>query len=159
MAWHHYYSGEIAEMETAVRALRELYPEAHWSEFFLGWLRERQHRLAEAADAFERAVTAGKGAPVMKTAAVRAAALAGYRERARAGLKSLEATAATRYVSSYEIALIYAALGETEMAFEALDKAYEERSGWLAYISVEPRLDNLRADPRFNALVRRIREG
>ena len=157
MAWHHYYSGEIAEMETAVQGLRELYPEAHWSEFFLGWLRERQHRLAEAADSFERAVTAAKGAPVMKTVAVRAAALAGNRERARTGLQSLKATAASRYVSSYEIALIYAALEETEMAFEALEKAYEERSAWLAYISVEPRLDDLRADPRFNALVRRVR--
>ena len=114
MAWHHYYSGEIAEMETAVGGLRELYPEAHWSEFFLGWLRERQHRLAEAADSFERAVTAAKGAPVMKTVAVRAAALAGYRERARTGLQSLKATAASRYVSSYEIALIHAALEETE---------------------------------------------
>jgi TolB-like protein len=157
MAWHYYYSGEIPEMEAAVTGLRELYPEAHWSEFFLGWLRERQHRLADAADTFERAVTAAKGAPVMRTVAVRAAALAGYREKARAGLESLKAIARERYVSSYEIALIHAALEETEKAFESLEKAYEERSAWLAYVRVEPRLDNLRADPRFSALLQRVR--
>jgi TolB-like protein len=157
MAWHYYYSGEIPKMEAAVTGLRELYPEAHWSEFFLGWLRERQHRLADAADAFERAVTAAKGAPVMRTVAVRAAALAGYREKARAGLESLKAIARERYVSSYEVALIHAALEETEKAFDSLEKAYEERSAWLAYIRVEPRLDNLRADPRFSALLQRVR--
>jgi tetratricopeptide (TPR) repeat protein len=75
LAWHHYYAGEIPEMEASVAALRELYPEAHWSEFFLGWLRERQGRVQDAAAAFERAVTAAKGMLVMRTVVIRAAAL------------------------------------------------------------------------------------
>jgi TolB-like protein/Tfp pilus assembly protein PilF len=157
LAWHHYYAGEIPEMEASVAALRELYPEAHWSEFFLGWLRERQGRVQDAAAAFERAVTAAKGMLVMRTVAIRAAALAGRREEARAELGSLKEIARERYVAAYEIALIHAALEESDETFDYLDRAYEERSAWLVYLAVEPRLNSLRADPRFGSLLRRVR--
>ena len=75
---------------------------------------------------------------------------------ARKILLELEEAAEQRYVSPYDIATIYAALGEKDQAFAWLEKAYEERSGWLAYLQVNPILDNLRPDPRFASLVRRI---
>ena len=49
--------------------------------------------------------------------------------------------------------MIHAALGERDPAFDWLDRAYEERSAWLPYIRVEPRLDPLRNDERFTSLV------
>ena len=48
-------------------------------------------------------------------------------------------------------------LGEKDMAFEWLEKAYRERSGRLVYIGVERAFDPLRSDPRFQDLVKRIR--
>ena len=53
-------------------------------------------------------------------------------------------------------AVIYAQLGDKDKAMEFLEKAYERREFWMAYLQVEPRLDNLRGDPRFDALVRRV---
>ena len=45
---------------------------------------------------------------------------------------------------------------EKEEAFEWLDRAYEERAEWMIYLSVDPRFDTLRAEPRFKELLRRI---
>ena len=53
-------------------------------------------------------------------------------------------------------AQIYAGIGEKDLAFQWLDKAYEERNPLLAYTKVMPYYDNLRGDPRFQALLRRL---
>ena len=60
-------------------------------------------------------------------------------------------------MSAYHVAAIYGALGDTDEAFEWLDRAYEERSPWIGYMNVDPRLDPLRSDPRFDALLRKAR--
>jgi hypothetical protein len=48
------------------------------------------------------------------------------------------------------------ALGETDAAFEELARAHAERRGWLAYLKIEPMLDGIRADPRFDRLLERM---
>ena len=60
-----------------------------------------------------------------------------------------------RYVSAYDVAMIYVALEDRDGAFEWLERAYEERSIWLAFLKKEPRLDGLRTDPRLTDLLRR----
>jgi hypothetical protein len=49
-----------------------------------------------------------------------------------------------------------AAIGDRDRAFEWLEKALEERDPMMVYLRVHPRLDPLRGDPRFDALVRRV---
>ena len=56
----------------------------------------------------------------------------------------------------YEQALYTARLGESEKALQLLRQACEEHSGWLDMLKVDPELDNLRSDPRFTELLRRI---
>jgi hypothetical protein len=68
----------------------------------------------------------------------------------------LNGLAQRRYVSSYYFAMIHLGLDSTDEAFACLERAYEERSGFMAFIKVEPMLDPLRADPRFVDLERRI---
>jgi len=60
------------------------------------------------------------------------------------------------YVSDYWLATIYVALGDNNQAFQLLDKAFTERSQWLVQLKVDPRFANLRSDPRFPDLLRRI---
>ncbi|MCI0391995.1 MAG: hypothetical protein MOB07_24945 [Acidobacteria bacterium] len=60
------------------------------------------------------------------------------------------------YVSAYDIAVIYAGLGEKEQAFRWLDKAVEQRPFWLCWLKLDPRLDGLRVDPRYFSLLQRI---
>jgi hypothetical protein len=58
--------------------------------------------------------------------------------------------------SSYSLAGVYGALGETDKAFEMLNRAYLDRDLQLVSLKVDPTLDELRGDPRFADLVRRV---
>ena len=60
------------------------------------------------------------------------------------------------YVSPFYIALCCFPLGENDLGFEWLDKAYKERDHWLLYLNVEPLFDSVRSDPRFTKLVKKI---
>jgi hypothetical protein len=62
----------------------------------------------------------------------------------------------TRYVPSYLIARIYLGLGQTDLVFKYLDKAYAERYGFLAYLKADPIFDDLRSDPRYWTLVEKV---
>jgi len=53
--------------------------------------------------------------------------------------------------------MMHAGLGEADAAFEWLDRAVEDRRGWLAYLKVEPLLDPIRRDPRFGRLLEKMR--
>ncbi len=53
--------------------------------------------------------------------------------------------------------MLAVSLGDYDGAFEALERAYEDRRGWLAYLKIEPAIDPLRRDPRFAALLERMR--
>jgi TolB-like protein/Tfp pilus assembly protein PilF len=105
--------------------------------------------------ALDRGTLAG-GNPVYLSSLGHAYAMAGNTVLARQSLSELDQLAKQRYVSPYERAVVHAGLGETEPAFSWLEKAYAERVGWLVSLQVDPRLDRLRADPRFGNLVRRV---
>jgi hypothetical protein len=83
-------------------------------------------------------------------------AVSGKTGEARKVLEELMETSTRRYVSPYSIATIYAGCGEKDLAFRWLERAYEERSGWLAWLKPEPVSDPLREDPRFGDLLRRM---
>ena len=80
-------------------------------------------------------------------------AVSGKRSEAIKILEGLK----TRYkVSPYDLAIIYTGLAEKQRALESLEKAYEERTGGLLLLKVEPIFDSLRPDPRFVNLLRRL---
>jgi hypothetical protein len=54
------------------------------------------------------------------------------------------------------MAKVYAGLAEIDRTFEWLEMAYEERSEWLTWIKVDPKLDSIRSDARFLDLMRRV---
>lgn len=84
-------------------------------------------------------------------------ASAGRRAEVDRILSKLKERASKQYVPSYWIALIYTGLGAKDEAFEWLERAFRERSSWMAWIKVEPRFDVLRSDPRFVSLLKRMR--
>ena len=61
-----------------------------------------------------------------------------------------------QYVSPFYVALIFTGLKENEKALDWLDKAYQDRSNPLIFLKVDPELDPLRSNPRFQDLQRRI---
>jgi hypothetical protein len=78
------------------------------------------------------------------------------RGEALGALDQLMVLSNQRYVSAGSFALVYIGLGEKDQAFAWLEKAYEDRSGALPLLKVNPIWDPLRSDPRFEALVARI---
>ena len=79
-------------------------------------------------------------------------AIAGDRERALALLADLDATSKSRYISPYDIAVVHAGLGDTTAALEKLREAVADRSAWMVFLNVDPRLDGLREEPGFAAV-------
>jgi hypothetical protein len=71
-------------------------------------------------------------------------------------LEDLQQRAKKRYVTPYWVAMVYAGRGEKEEALRWLEKAYEERSAWMAWLKMDPALDSLRSEPRFQAMLRKM---
>jgi len=84
-------------------------------------------------------------------------ALAGRKKAAEKELAKLRALSKQRYIPAVYFAFIYVALNKLDRAFECLHAACEERSSYLVFMSVQPSFENLRSDPRFEALLRKIR--
>ncbi len=72
------------------------------------------------------------------------------------GARAIDELRASRYVTSYAVALVHHALGDRELAFRRLDLAVDERTHWLVWLALDPRFDGLRSDARFDGLLRRI---
>jgi serine/threonine-protein kinase len=60
------------------------------------------------------------------------------------------------YVSPVELATLYIGLGDNQRALDWVERAYDERRGWMAYLNVHPIVDPLRGDPRFQSLVKKM---
>jgi eukaryotic-like serine/threonine-protein kinase len=156
LGWHYLYAGQSDE---AIRQFRiPLEMDSTWmgSHFYLGWAYTHRGNFTDAIAELQTAVKLLNRAPWGLTMLGYAYAKAGKRAEARQIIAELAEKARERYVSSYEIAVIYVGLGENDRAYQWFDKAYDERSGWLPYLEVEPRLAPLRSDPRFRELVRRV---
>ena len=80
-------------------------------------------------------------------------ALAGRQSDARAIIEELRSASKARYVSPFHLALVHARLGEFDRAFELLEQANSERVFSMLLVKVDPRLDHLRNDPRFQTLL------
>ena len=85
-----------------------------------------------------------------------ALAKSGKRAEARALLQELLKTSAERYVPPYYVAMIYDGLDQRDEAIAWLERAYEQRDLRMVFLKVERKWDNLRDDPRFQDLMRRV---
>jgi TolB-like protein/Tfp pilus assembly protein PilF len=123
----------------------------------LGLALEQQGAYGRALNALAR-VTLGASKP---SATVLGAigytqARAGQRRAALKSLRLLEALSADEYVSPYVMALLHLALGDKDRAFQLLSKACEEYSSFTPFLGVDPRLEELRVDERFQELLARL---
>jgi TolB-like protein/DNA-binding winged helix-turn-helix (wHTH) protein/Flp pilus assembly protein TadD len=129
-----------------------------WIErHFLGVGYEGSGRLDEAISEYQKAVAMSGGDQDPTASLAHAYAMTGRRPEAEKILLDLERKSRTGYVSPYLLASINAGLGEKNTAMELLEKAYRERDlGIMWFVKTDPRIDNLRSDPRFQALLDRF---
>jgi TolB-like protein/Flp pilus assembly protein TadD len=156
MGWHYYLTRQYDEAIHEYRKTIELSENFYMAHFLLGMALEQVGRFDEALTSYERAISLSGASPAMLAAPGHAYALSGRHHEARAVLASLHALAARQFVSPYHVAVIHAALGETDQAFDWLTRACDEQSEALLWLAVDPMLDALRPDPRFARIMARI---
>jgi eukaryotic-like serine/threonine-protein kinase len=124
----------------------------------LGMCYEQSGQFSQAVEALQEARKQSHGSTLAISILGRALASWGKTEEARGILCELEELARDhKYVSQAEVASILLGLGDKDRAIACLEKAYEDRCVRLIWLKVDPRLDSLRDDSRFQDLLRRMR--
>ena len=117
----------------------------------IAWAFEQTGQNAAAIASAERAI-AISGNPIYLASLGHSHAKADDDEQARQVLGMLKQASSTQHVSAYHTAVIYAALGDMDESFGWLERAYAERSPWIGYMRMDPRLDPLRSHSGFDLL-------
>jgi adenylate cyclase len=151
-----YYAGRYDEAIDQCHRTIEMDPNftvAHW---YLGLAYEQKQVLDAATEEFKKAISLSGGSPLMKAALGRAYAKSQKKHEANEMLNELNELSKQHYVSAYEVATIYVALGNNEQALQLLEEAYAEHSFHLVYLNVSPQFKPVSSDRRFQNLVQRI---
>ena len=117
---------------------------------------EQGGRPEEAIEEYRRVMAMDQD-PRIRAGLVCALALAGRKDEARAELGPLEAPPATVSVPPYALAGALAVLGDHDAAFAKLEQGFASHDRGMVWIRVNPRFDSLRNDPRFGALLERMK--
>ena len=145
--------------DEAIEQLRNVIamdPGHYQALWILGHTYAANKQFDEAVAAAEKAVAVSERTPGALGILGLAYGLAGRKADATKVLNELLELNKTRYVTPAALVNVYIGLGDKEQAFVWLEKAFQERSNYVAFLKVFPILDPIRSDPRFNDLVHRI---
>ncbi|MCG3162479.1 MAG: Serine/threonine-protein kinase PknD [Acidobacteria bacterium] len=149
-----YYAHQYDRAITSCRRTLELDQEYSGAHFYIGLSLAAQGRYQEAIAAYQQAVKLAGNPPYLQIYLGAAYAKSGARAKAEAIRRRLQTSG--EYVSPAEFAILLAAMGEKEAAFQSLSRAYAAHDFQLQYLKVDPGFDPLRSDPRFQDLLRKI---
>jgi tetratricopeptide (TPR) repeat protein len=133
----------------------ELDPKCSTCRAYLAIALVQSRRFPEALNE-ARLVRFQEANPLDVTTAASAIAAAGQRAEAEALLRKLLQLARQRWVCPYELGTTYLALGDKEQALRELENAYRAHSICMVWAKDDPRLDPLRSEPRFQAILQRM---
>jgi TolB-like protein/DNA-binding winged helix-turn-helix (wHTH) protein/Flp pilus assembly protein TadD len=154
-AWVDFLAGRYDEGIEQARKTLELDPDFAIAHDYLGLNYEQKGEFIQAVAEFHKDLR-DPTEPFTLGALGDAYAASGHRAEAEKVLQQMKERNRSGYFPPFYIALVYAGLGDKDNAFRWLDKAYNERFPWLIHLKVDPRLSNLRSDPRFADLARRV---
>jgi tetratricopeptide (TPR) repeat protein len=147
-----YIARRYAEAEETCSLVLEMDPNFWPARYFRGLTYEQQGRFAQAVRDLQHAIKSSGGNCLPLAALAHVHARAGGRRDAQRLLRQLRQES-TMYASPWALTLVYAGLGDTERALRLLGEGIAARSPQTAiFLSMEPRLDCLRSDPRFQQL-------
>lgn len=148
------WSGRLAEArEEAVRLIKAD-PAVAFGEFNLAQIEVLEGHVTEAV----RRLEAAPVPPLIKIGLLgHAYGLVGRRADAERAIAGLGAMVTSDASPAFQIAQIYAGLGESAQALDWLERAHRERSLWMAWLRVDPSLNALRSEPRFQTLMAQMK--
>ena len=156
LAGAYFYARRYDEAIAQLRKTIEMDPRFYYAHWNLGQALQLKGQLSEAIGEYRKAVELNDDPSVLALLG-QAYARGGQREEAQKILARLSEEAKSRYLPAYSFALMYLALGDKERAIDQMERAYRERaSGDVFLIKTNPMLDDLRGNPRFEALVQKV---
>ena len=156
VAWTYFCARRFDDAERQARKTLEIGPQFFRAHYYLGQVLQFKGRLADAIPEFQKAFDLN-GDPYSLGMLGQAYARNAQKDEAQKVLLRLNEEAKSRYVAPYAITLVYLGLGEKERALDELERAYERGdTNYLFRVKVDPMLDDLRGQPRFEALVQKV---
>ncbi|HEY3221705.1 MAG TPA: protein kinase [Gemmatimonadales bacterium] len=157
VGWVYYYARRYEQAREHLARAIEMNPMAVESYRMFGSTLALQGELVEAERVFREALALPGAGAYSKATLGWLLARAGRRPGAEDLMHELEQARAQGYVSPVAFAILHIGLGNHGEALDWCERAFDERRGWLAYVNVNPVFDPLRNEPRFAALVRKMR--
>lgn len=154
--WIRYLARRMDDAVAEGRSLRELEPSSAYAAFSHGLVCAQGGHEAEGIGAFRDAVTLAPGVSLYLVTLAYGLAVGGEHEEARSILADLHRREEKEFIWPMGLAMAYAYLCEESTALDYLERAYEERVGWMLMLGREPALDILRSTPRFQSLLKKI---
>lgn len=148
-AQSYFFAGRDSEAIDQANKTLEIEPDFWIAHLMLARVYARRNEFDQAVQAAEKAATFSGGNSEAVALAAYALAKSGKREEAAAILKTLTEESNTRYVSSYNLAIIHHGLGDRDQALQQLESAHRDRDARMIILKVDPKWDDLRSDPRF----------
>ena len=155
LSWVYYGARRYDRAAGAARKLLELDPVSPWGHAALGLALEKSGQADEAIVELEKAAASDRSVTILEWLGG-AYASAGRATDAKRIVGELVARSHKGYVCPYEVATIYAGLGEKDSAFAWLRQGVEERADCMPWIQADSKIDPLRSDPRYAAILTRV---
>ena len=156
LAYTYSLSSRDDQAITQFRKALELDRNFHLSRLHLAFSYRFVGKAAEAAAEFQMLAQLAPDLPYVQGALGYFYAVTGRSAEAQRVLADLDRLARERYVTHWARAIVYIGLGQNGLALDWLEKACEERDGWIWALSVEPWYAPLRKEPRFQALLKKV---
>jgi TolB-like protein/Tfp pilus assembly protein PilF len=151
MGWHSLFDHKFDQAIRFAAEANALMP-AEWASIVRGWALLGEGHPDSAVAAFAEGTRLSSGS--FATAALaNGLAMAGRTAESKQILDQLLAREQKEYVSPYDIATVYAGLGERDEAFRWLRRAADERSTFIVHLGWDSRFNKIRSDPRYRALI------
>jgi len=150
-----FLAGRFDDCIAQCRKALELDPGGVAAHTILRWAFERKGMVAEALAQYEQERVFAGETPTTRAKRAHVLAATGHNEQARELLQEILAKRDREWVTAYEIAIIYSLLGDRDEAFRWLARAEQEHAVGFTFVRVDPHLESLRSDPRFDQLLRK----
>jgi TolB-like protein/predicted Zn-dependent protease len=157
LAWHYLHARQYPRAREVLWRVTELDSTAWRPQFELAAVELVAGNLPEAEARLRIPLEVAPERAEVQAALGQVYAGSGRTEEAKTILQRLRQAAERRYVSPYLIACLQASLGMKSQALSFLERSVRERSDLVAYLRIDPRVDSLRAHPRFARLLRQLR--
>src|ERR1700736_2707852 len=155
LCWVYFNARRFDEAEAQARKTLEIDPRFYVAHFYLGEALQFKGKLTDATAEYQKSFESNND-PFSLAMLGQACARQGKPDEARKVLARLREQAKSQYISPYAFAVVLTALGDKAHAIDELEHGYDDTGFYISLINVDPLFDDLRGDPRFEALVQKI---